>query len=302
MNWDDLRLVGAIAEHGSMAAAARALELDHSTVFRRLNALERSLGVRLFERTRRACEPTPAGARLARAARLCADAIDGARLEIEGLDARISGRIRATITPYLAHVLLVPLVADFTRMHPQVRVDLTETHSIEPLMQRSADLALRITRRPPDSLIAHHLGTIRMAVYGSRERYGDAPPASLSECDWVVQSTQIAAGPEAQWIRRHAPGARIRLRVETGTCVETGIAAGIGIGVLPCFRADRLPHLVRIGDPVPEMDLELWALTRPPLHRVARIRAIIDFLRSRMPVLLAVPETPNSPAEEPETS
>ena len=283
---DDLRLVGAIAEHGSMAGAARALEVDHSTVFRRLNAIEQQLGTRLFERSRRACEPTPAGERLARAARHAGEALDLARLEIEGEDARLSGRIRCTITPYLAHVLLIPLLSRFHDLHPDIRVDLTETHSIDQLMQREADVALRITGRPPESLIGHRLGSIAMAVYGSRERFAGTGDADFATCDWVVQATQISAGPEARWIRRHAPGARIRLRAETGTCVEAGIAAGIGIGVLPCFRADRLPGLMRLSEPVPEMALELWALTRPQLRGVARVRALLANLRETVPQAL----------------
>ena len=127
-----------------------------------------------------------------------------------------------------------------------------------------------------------------MAVYGSSQHFEPGTRPDLGECDWVVQATQISAGPEARWIRRNAPGARIRLRAETGTCVEAGIAAGIGIGVLPCFRADRLPWLVRLTDPVPEMNLELWALTRPQLRRLARIRALLAHLREALPPVLGM--------------
>ena len=286
ISWEDLRLIGAIHEHGSMAAAARVLEVNHSTVFRRLNAVEKQLGVHLFDRSKKACVPTPAGDRMAAAARQANEALELAQDEIEGQDARLSGRIRCTITPYLAQVMLVPLVAQFQDQHPDIRVDLTETHTLDALMQREAEIALRVTSRPPDSLIGHHLGALTMAVYGSRRRFPQGGEVELAEHNWVVQATQISAGPEARWIQKHAPGARIRLRAETGTCVEAGIAAGIGIGVLPCFRADRLPDLVRLSEPMPDMDLNLWALTHPQLRQVVRVQALLRFLRDQLPAFI----------------
>lgn len=288
ISWEDLRLIGAIHEHGSMAAAARVLEINHSTVFRRLNAVEKQLGVHLFDRNKKACIPTPAGDRLARAARQTNETLELAQQEIEGQDARLSGRIRCTITPYLAQVMLVPLVARFQDEHPDIRVDLTETHTLDALMQREAEIALRVTSRPPESLIGHHLGALSMAVYGSQARFPDGGPVELIEQPWVVQATQISAGPEARWFQKNAAGAHIRLRAETGTCVEAGIAAGIGIGVLPCFRADRLPELIRLSDPMPDMDLQLWALTHPHLRKVVRVQALLGFLREQLPDFIAV--------------
>lgn len=285
-SWDDLRLVGVIAEQGSMAAAARALSVDHSTVFRRLNAIEKELGVRLFDRSRKACVPTPAGERMVRAAAAAREALAQAQVEIEGQDARLSGRLRCTITPYMAQIILVPLVASFQREHPQIRVDLTETYSLANLMQREADIALRITSRPPESLIGHHLGSIQMAVYGSAQRYPAGAEVNLSDCNWVVQATQISTGPEARWIQKNANGGNVRLRAESGTCVEAGVAADIGVGVLPCFRADRLSSLRRLTAPMPEMQLELWALTHPHLRSVARVVTMLGYLREQIPALL----------------
>ena len=271
-----------------MAAAARFLGLDHSTVFRRLNALEQELGVRLFDRTRQACTPTPAGERMALAARQAREVLDLAQLEIEGQDSRLTGRIRFTVTPYLAQIILIPALTEFARLQPGITVELLEAYSVINLNQREADLALRVTRKPPENLVGFSVGELAGAAYVRRDRLNGADPANpdWGRLDWLCQASPSGPGREFRWISEHAGEDRIRLVTESGGSLEGAVCAGYGAGFLPCMRGDRLDGLVRLGTANPAIGLPLWVLTHPHLRRVARIRSLMQHLRDFLPPLI----------------
>ena len=146
MQWDDFRYVLAIAREGGLAGAARVLAVNHSTVFRRLGALEAELGVALFERLPGGYRPTEPGERLVRAAeRVEAEALAAER-ELTGRDARLTGRLRVTCSETLAYRLLTAELARFAELHPGIVVELAIDNRQLDLSRREADVALRATR------------------------------------------------------------------------------------------------------------------------------------------------------------
>ncbi len=280
-DWDDLRLILAVARAGGLGGAAAALGVDHSTVFRRLNAVEQLTGTKLFLRRPSGYVPTEAGERvLASAERMEAEALAVER-ELTGRDARLEGRLRVTSSETLAHGILTDEIARFRRSHPGIVVELVIDNRSLDLSRREADLALRATRPQEPDLFGRKLADIDWAVYGSRrmtfsERSGAGPAALVAKgptIGWGLGAPPLRA---AEWIAGSAPGSAIVYRSNSLTNQLVAAKAGIGLAVLPCYLAGAEPELRRLGKPLPELTRELWMVTHRDLKDTARVRAFMD--------------------------
>lgn len=203
MDWNDLRYVLAIARTGSLAGAARRLEVNHSTVFRRLNAFEGRLGVRLFTRGPEGYVPTGAGERLLpRAARVEAE-VDTMTREMVGLDDRVSGDLRLTTAPNLACAYVAPALAVFRARCPGVRVDLLVTAENRDLSRREADVALRATSRPPEHLVGRRVVAFPWwACAGEswlERNPGPAGAGDLARCPLIGAEDSLRHLPAFRW-------------------------------------------------------------------------------------------------------
>ncbi|HXV29379.1 MAG TPA: LysR family transcriptional regulator, partial [Sinorhizobium sp.] len=147
-NWDDLRIVLAVAEAGTISGAAAALRISHPTLSRRLRAMEQRLGVRLFERTPTACRPTEAGEEMRLAANRLRDEIAAVEGRIAGLDQDPRGPVRLTAPDAVSEYLLPGMLAEICREAPDLTVELMVSNQVLSLAQRSADIALRVTDSP----------------------------------------------------------------------------------------------------------------------------------------------------------
>lgn len=267
--WDDLRVVQAIAEAGSLSGAGRRLGASHATVFRRLNAIERRLGVALFERSRTGYAPTPAGEDLAATAARMETEVLGAERRVVGRDLRLSGTIRVTTTDTLLIGLLSPIFVGFQRAHPEIVLEVAVSNQLFNLSQRDADVAVRPSSSPPQHLVGRRVGTIAQAVYA---RAGDSPDA------WVGPDRHLGYAALDTWMQANGANANCRYRVDTMYGMLAAARDGLGSAVLPCYLADAEPALARVGEPIPELATDLWLLTHPDLRRVARIRAFMVFV------------------------
>ncbi|MHB2210449.1 LysR family transcriptional regulator [Methylobacterium sp. CM6257] len=272
LDWDEFRFVKAVADRGGLTAAAAQLGINHSTAFRRLGALETRLDVRLFERLRTGYVPTPAGRMMIEAAnRIETDVTQFARA-MAGRGETPSGELRVTAPTSFATSLLMPILSAFRARYPEIRVDLILAEEALNLSRRDADVAIRASRDPSETLVGRRLTGIAWAVYGRAEQdYRD-----LTQATWVSPGPTVAGGLFARFVESRAPAERIGLRINTVTGLDTAIAAGLGIGPLPCFGADADPILRRISGPHPELGTDLWALTHPDLRHAARVRVFMD--------------------------
>jgi DNA-binding transcriptional LysR family regulator len=280
VQWDDFRYVLAIAREGGLAGAARVLAVNHSTVFRRLGALEAELGVALFERLPGGYRPTEPGERLVRAAeRVEAEALAAER-ELTGRDARLTGRMRVTCSETLAYRLLTAELARFAELHPGIVVELAIDNRQLDLSRREADVALRATRPAQGDLFGRKLATMAWAVYGSAgylaRRGAPAAIADLAEhavVGWGETDLPVRA---AAWLAETVPARAVVYR--TGSLINqlTAVKTGIGLAALPCYLADPEPDLRRVLGPIPDLERELWLITHEDLRRTARIRAFME--------------------------
>jgi DNA-binding transcriptional LysR family regulator len=282
MDWDDYRLVLAIAEGGSLAAAAKRLGVVLSTAFRRLNTLERRLGVRLFERGARGYTASAAGRRVIAAAERMAEAANEAERAVAGLDTQLAGSIRVTTTDSIAHALLVKPLAAFLAAHPALAVEVTIENRVLALARREADVALRTERVAEPDLVGRRLAAIAWTVYGARAGFARRVPlASPDELarERLVGWDAAAAGVSAlNWLERIAGGKAPVYRANSIVNQLRAAEAGIGIALLPCFLGDLAPALVRLIPPPPELARELWIATHRDLRRTARVRAFMGFV------------------------
>ncbi|HEV2672943.1 MAG TPA: LysR family transcriptional regulator [Aliidongia sp.] len=284
-DWNDPRLVLALQRAAGLTGAAKALGIDHSTAFRRLNALEAKLGVRLFERLPGGTyRTTEAGARMAAAAERMEGEMLALDREIAGRDHLLSGRLRITSSETIAFRVLTRYLAAFRAAHPGIVLELTVDNRILSLSRREADIALRPTRPKEDDLWGRKLADVAWSIYGTRACFdaADGPPGSPEDLarhaviGWDEASAGIMA---ADWLDRVMPATAFVYR--TGSLVNQFLAAkaGIGLALLPCYLADGDPDLVRaVPDPIPALAGELWIVTHADLKGTARVRAFFDLV------------------------
>lgn len=269
--WDDLKVVLAIAEERTLAGAARKLGVNHATAFRRLHALESSFGARLFERQAGFYTATVAGEVMLDSARCIATEVDNIERNLTGRDQQLEGTLRITTTDTLLTGLLTDLLTDFRRLYSAISLEVVVSNRTLNITRRDADIAIRPTNRPPETLVGHRLGWIELAVYGA------ADGATADRSDWVGVDARMGYPVLEAWLAKQ-PG-DVGYRVDSMLAMLAAVRSGIGKGVLPCYLADSDITLIRQGEPIPELVTELWMLTHPDLRPNARVMALFDFLR-----------------------
>lgn len=279
IGWDELRIFLAVARSGSASAAARALGLSQPTVSRRVAALAREAGLELLRRGARGLELTPAGERLrADAERVEREALAALRA-LEGLDARPTGAVRLTAPEGLGAALLAPELPAFARAHPGIDLLLAAESTVVNLSRREADLALRFVRPRQRELVMRRLARVPFALYASPaylRRHPRPTGEALAPGDALVALHESMAGsPESAWLRAHAPGLRVRVRVLNTLALQQVLLAGAGVGILPAYLG-RHPGLRPLGDG-PVLHRDLFLVHHRALRQVERVRIVARF-------------------------
>jgi DNA-binding transcriptional LysR family regulator len=284
--WDDFRLIKAIADAGGLTGAAAALNVNHSTVFRRLGQIEEQLGHALFERRKTGYVATSAGEEMTTLASRIDDDVTAFGRRLAGRDLAPSGDLRVTTTDTLYLHVLLPIFAAFRAAHPLIRLDVVMASQTLNLSRRDADVAIRASDSPGETLVGRRLANLNWAVYAR----ADAPateaeahePKLLFKRDWVALGDPLGYVKAARYVRDHVPAERIALRSSAVLGLTEAVEHGIGIGPLPCFIADQRPGLVRLLPPDPDFSTGLWILTHPDIRHAPRVRAFMDFVGSEL--------------------
>ncbi|MDR3415898.1 MAG: LysR family transcriptional regulator [Nevskia sp.] len=285
--WDDLRTVLAVARAGSLSGAARQLQVEHSTVFRRLRAIEKRFGAALFERTRNGYAPTAHGEAAAESARLMEEAALTAERRIMGADVRLSGVVRIAASEMFACYLLPRVLPAFLRAHPDIEVEIDVSNRNVDLTRREADLALRATNQPPEHLYGREVGELRYAAFAHRRFFKGGRAPALEELPWVGFDDSIRQIEIARWLQSRLPGKSARLRSDSLLAIMHAATAGIGAAVLPLFAADFQPQLRRLTEVLDRPRMQLWVLSHADVRENARVRALSRHLAAELPGALA---------------
>jgi DNA-binding transcriptional LysR family regulator len=282
LDWSDLRFVLAVQRAGTLTAAAQALDVNQSTVTRRLLALHQALGARVLERRGATYVLTPLGERL----RPMLAEIEDRALALEraahGLDARPAGVVRITTVDALAVRFLAPSLPRFRAQLPEVTLEIDSSPRTLDLGRREADLALRLGRPRQEALVARRVGRLGFALYAGKSylaRRGlPRPGHGLEGHELIDDDEEQSWSAEVKWARALTAGARVAARMQTWQGRMAAAEAGAGITVLPCFLGDASRSLRRLGPTGDIIHLELWLLVHRELRKVARIRVVHDFV------------------------
>lgn len=276
MSWDDLRIFLAVARAGSLSGAAEQLGVRHSTVSRRLHKMEEKLGARLLERKRQGYELTPAGEDVKQAALRMETEVLGVDAAVLGKDADLVGPLRVTAINNMASSVLMPIFARFSQAHPRVELHIDVSNADSNLAQREADIAIRLTNAPTDSLIGKRMVTVASTIYGNRD-YVDRIRSNHHDPTWIgVECCDF----HKSWTRHACVDEAHHFYSDDTLLTLAAIREGLGVSYLPCFMGDPDPQLARYCEPDPAHNLGLWILLHPDLRRTARVIAFRDHMRS----------------------
>lgn len=279
MNWDDIRIFLAVARHGSLRAAGRALGVSQPTVGRRLAAFEQTFGgPTLFDRLPDGLRLNAAGEALVAAA----ERLENAALALErrrvATSPGLSGTVRVSVGEWAEGFLAQHCGRGADGLPPGITLELVESPQTANLARRDADLALRHGVPEAGNLLVSKVGAIAGALY---QRRHDGPPPPNPEPHWITYTEEQAHYGSARWLDQHIrnTGGRVVLRA-TGLAVRLeAIRAGVGTGLLPCYAGDRDPLLERVSGPVAELAADYWVIVHRDLRRAACVRAVIEWIR-----------------------
>jgi DNA-binding transcriptional LysR family regulator len=279
-DWNDFRYFLAIRRAGTLAGAARDLKVQHSTVGRRLDALEDALGARLFLRTPGGFVPTAAGAAVLPLIEEAERSLVAAGRLARSGDDRIEGVVRLTTSESFSG-LLVRRLAELRDLHPQLIVEVLAGNRSLDLSRGEADLAVRIAATTQPDLICRRIGEAGWSMYAAAgylaRRGAPASPRDLAGHEVIAFDESMANVPGAIWLDRHGAGARVVIRGNSILAVLNAAIVGMGLAVIPCFMGDGETTLTRV---TPEVlgTREIWLVSHPDAARSARVRCVIDFV------------------------
>lgn len=279
LQWNDFRLILAVARSGSFAGAAARLGMSTPTVFRHAKEVESRFGTLVFRRDNTGVSLTSAGREAAELAARIEEEIAALEARVANEDSQAAGTIRlATVDTLLAGPLM-PILNRFRQHQPAIVLRLNSSIGMADLRQREADAALRAGGAPPESLVGRRLCRIAVAVYRGRDM-AEIGAETFDRQPWVVPDDELSHLASARWLKDRGYCARATLQANSLNTLAIAVANGMGLGILPCYLADGDPKLIRIGAPIDELSSDLWFLTHSEIRHTARMRALSDFLAS----------------------
>lgn len=278
MNWDDLKFFLAVARKRSITGGARELSVQHSTVSRRLRTLEEKLGTRLVERKNSGYELTAAGEDLKQAAIRIEQEVLEVEGAVSGQDKELSGQLRVSAINNMATTVLMPMFASFSRDNPGIELHIQVSNKYVSLAERQADVVIRLTNTPLETLVGKRLVTVASTIYGSRQ-YLEHLRASGEKPKWLGIE---CCGFHESWTKAACGSRDQNFFVDDTLLTTAALKQELGVAYLPCFLGDGDPELERFMPPAPQLDLGLWLLYHPDLRRTQRVRVFRDHMIEQM--------------------
>ncbi|MBI1215498.1 MAG: LysR family transcriptional regulator [Alphaproteobacteria bacterium] len=282
MNWEDLQLFLTVAKTKSIAEAANALKVSYSTLSRRIGKLEKSLGATLFIRQHGTLELTTEGNAVLSSAGKMATTVTHLERELKGIDKKMEGTVRVTLTQSALCGLVLPHLPDFQQEYPGIFLDFDTSREFRDILKGEADVAVRITDnheyKVPDNLLGLRLPSIHVHPYAQKTiatrinaGKGDAGK-TLIKWDKRINFRKMAAyfGME-DW--------PVTCAIDDTGAQLAAVCNGVGVGILPCYLGENDPKVARVKTSAPPLPaLDAWAVAHPDMRDVEKIRTVLRFI------------------------
>lgn len=280
-DWDLLRSFLVVARTGRLTAAARAMKLDHSTLSRRMYALEKDLGVTLFDRRLSGYPLTTQGERLLARAEEIESGMIGIQSAIAGDDAQVAGTVRIGAPDGFGTAFLAPRIGALCARHPGLEIELVATPRSFSLSKREADIGIGLSAPKGGRHHARRLTDYELGLYAAPGMRGLAEieaPADLTGRSFVGYIDDLIFTPELDYLSSVSRDVSARLRSSNLIAQMNAAAAGAGLCVLPCFLARARPDLVRVLPAEVKIVRAFWMVVHSDMRQLSRIRATADFI------------------------
>lgn len=282
-NWDEIRTAFQVARLGTVSGAAEVLGVHHATVIRHIDALEKRLGARLFQRHARGYTPTEAGNDLLKVAQTTEEQFGQLASRIKGQGETVTGELVVTSVTGISHIL-TPVFAAFQEAHPEVIIRFVSDMRLFRLDYGEAHVAIRAGGPPqePDNVV-QPLVRLQMGLYAS-DSYVQAhgKPQGIEDFArhrFVGPDNLDHRAPFYRWLGQNVPHDRIVYRTSEPEAMEQAVRAGLGIGFLRSYEARRTEGLVEIMPPREEWESPLWIVTHVDLHRTRKVQSFVTTLK-----------------------
>ena len=298
-DWNDINVAYHVAKYGTLTAAAEALDVHHSTVLRRINALEERLGTRLFHRHARGYVPTEAGELLTLVAENTQTGFDRMMGKIQGTDTQLSGTLVITTVNTMA-ANLMPILARFQQKYPQIKLEFAAESRIFKLEHGEAHISIRPGTKPKDpDYVVQHLATASTTFYASAEYIAKngliqdyLDKSIIAKHRFITTIDPFNIVEFMRWMNENIEDQQIALRANDFSSFVPAVKAGIGVAPINCWLASTDKSLRPIMAPPKEWDYKLWLVTHGDMHRTSKVQAFSQFLKEsfqqEMPVIQGV--------------
>ena len=280
--WDDLQFFLAVAQHGTLSAAARALGVTQPTVGRRIAGLERQLGAHLFARSSTGFALTDTGRSILGHAEAMRDHAARAESGASGRDLGIAGKVRITTSEWLLRSVLAPILAPLLQQHPALELELLADARHLNLAKREADIALRPSEFQQEAVFQRVVATLEFGLYASDAylaRHGLPDFASGAPGHvFIDMSEDLRTIVDRSWLPALIGRAHVAARCNGREPMAVLAASGLGFTALPCFLGDGTAGLRRLPTPGPSPVRKLWLGVHRAARRTPRIQVASAFL------------------------
>lgn len=280
MNWDDLRVFLAVARQPKLDAVAAQMNLDATTISRRIRRLEKTLGSTLFERTRRGHVLTPAGEGLTKRV----EEMESISFDVSASsDAKLAeGRVRLGVPEGLGATVVAPALRAFRAIYPKIDVDLIALSGFVSVPKREADMSVLLARPTAGRLKAKKVSDYTLGLYATQSYLSAAPPvrakADLPDHTLVGYVDDLIYSSQLRYLDELVPGLVPDLSSPSILAQREMIAAGAGIGILPNFMAQKADRLIRLIPDEIDVERTFWLAVHEDVARLKRNRHMVEFL------------------------
>jgi len=275
MEWNDIKYYLAVMREGSVTQAGKSLDVNHTTVSRRVAAFEKKLNVRLFDRLPSGYVPTEAAGNIFSHALLMEESALSIDREVSGRDSELKGSLLLTVSSSLANVILFPYLAEFRRRYPFIKLQIKSSPNLSNLISREADIAIRLTPSPPENLVGKRICMMGHGIYASKSYLDNLVDLKNNMVDLVLWDNEQE---KPSWSKAHFANTRIAIHVDSGSHMLAAVKGGLGLARLPCYLAEGEKTITRLPIALAPSSWGLWVLSHPDLRDTARMRVCREFL------------------------